>query len=94
MSDSCHVNLKNVVCGYGEQIVLQDLSFSVARGEVACLLGPSGCGKTTALRAIAGFEPVAKSGCKTNCCLLLEQAYRRSNASWAWYFRTSPCFRT
>jgi iron(III) transport system ATP-binding protein len=58
MSDSCHVNLKNVACGYAEQIVLHDLSFSVARGEVACLLGPSGCGKTTALRAIAGFEPI------------------------------------
>jgi len=34
------------------------LSFSLARGEIGCLLGPSGCGKTTVLRAIAGFEPL------------------------------------
>ncbi len=58
MSDSSHLHLNDVVCGYGEQIVLHGLSFSIQRGEVACLLGPSGCGKTTALRAIAGFEPV------------------------------------
>ena len=32
------------------------ISFSLAAGEIACLIGPSGCGKTTALRAIAGFS--------------------------------------
>jgi iron(III) transport system ATP-binding protein len=41
---------------YGEQQVLRDLSFSLARGAIGCLLGPSGCGKTTVLRCIAGFE--------------------------------------
>ncbi|GAB3543664.1 ABC transporter ATP-binding protein [Noviherbaspirillum agri] len=34
------------------------MSFSLARGEIGCLLGPSGCGKTTVLRAIAGFESI------------------------------------
>jgi iron(III) transport system ATP-binding protein len=37
---------------------LDDVSFALAEGEIGCLLGPSGCGKTTALRCIAGFEPV------------------------------------
>ncbi|MER3554470.1 MAG: iron ABC transporter ATP-binding protein [Meiothermus sp.] len=36
--------------------VVQDLSFTVAPGEIFALLGPSGCGKTTTLRLIAGFE--------------------------------------
>jgi iron(III) transport system ATP-binding protein len=40
--------------------VIDGLSFSLERGEIACLLGPSGCGKTTVLRAIAGFEPVQR----------------------------------
>lgn len=34
---------------------VQDISFELSQGEIACLLGPSGCGKTTLLRAIAGF---------------------------------------
>ena len=36
-------------------VVLQDISFSVRKGEFVSLLGPSGCGKTTMLNIIAGF---------------------------------------
>ncbi|MEX0820572.1 MAG: ABC transporter ATP-binding protein [Rhodothermales bacterium] len=36
--------------------VVNNLTFSVRRGEIFALLGPSGCGKTTTLRLIAGFE--------------------------------------
>jgi iron(III) transport system ATP-binding protein len=36
--------------------VVDDVCFSVPRGEIAVLLGPSGCGKTTLLRLIAGLE--------------------------------------
>ena len=42
---------------YGKQVVVRDLSFSLPRGAIGCLLGPSASGKTTVLRAIAGFEP-------------------------------------
>lgn len=38
--------------------VVNDLSLSLERGHIGCLLGSSGCGKTTILRAIAGFEPL------------------------------------
>jgi iron(III) transport system ATP-binding protein len=44
---------------YSGRPVLHDLTFSLAPGAIGCLLGPSGCGKTTALRCIAGFEPLA-----------------------------------
>ncbi len=43
---------------YGGEPVIESLSFDVERGEIVSLLGPSGCGKTTALRTIAGFEPL------------------------------------
>ena len=42
----------------GFRVVVDALSLQLRAGEIGCLLGASGCGKTTALRAIAGFEPV------------------------------------
>jgi iron(III) transport system ATP-binding protein len=42
----------------GFHVVVDELSLSLPAGGIGCLLGASGCGKTTALRAIAGFEPV------------------------------------
>jgi len=52
------IDIKNIECKYHRQTVVQNLSMHVNDGGLVCLLGPSGCGKTTALRAIAGFEPV------------------------------------
>lgn len=52
------LQLNNVRQAYGEQVVIHDLTLSLQKGQIGCLLGPSGCGKTTALRCIAGFEPV------------------------------------
>lgn len=48
--------LENVSHAYGDLLAVDDLSLSVPRGELVCLLGPSGCGKTTALRIAAGLE--------------------------------------
>lgn len=36
--------------------VVNDVSFTIEAGQVACLLGPSGCGKSTTLRMIAGVD--------------------------------------
>ena len=53
------LQLNHVHQAYGSQAVIQDLSLTLQQGQIGCLLGPSGCGKTTALRCIAGFEPVS-----------------------------------
>jgi len=46
----------NVVKRFGDALIVDGISFSVARGEFFTLLGPSGCGKTTTLRLLAGLE--------------------------------------
>jgi len=53
-----HLRIDSIRQAYQGHVVVNDLSLSVARGEIACLLGASGCGKTTVLRCIAGFEPI------------------------------------
>jgi phospholipid/cholesterol/gamma-HCH transport system ATP-binding protein len=46
------VELRNVTCGYGTRVVLEDISLVVPRGKVVGLMGTSGGGKTTVLRLI------------------------------------------
>ncbi|HEY8646352.1 MAG TPA: ABC transporter ATP-binding protein [Gaiellaceae bacterium] len=41
---------------FGDQRALDDVTFTVADGELFTLLGPSGCGKSTTLMSIAGFQ--------------------------------------
>ena len=47
--------------GYGDLVVVRDVSFDVAQGKIVSLLGRNGAGKSTTLRAIAGLNPL-KSG--------------------------------
>ena len=55
------LTVEHLVKGYGENTVLDDVSFSVRPGEVVVVVGPSGCGKSTLLRCINALE-VATSG--------------------------------
>ena len=50
------LSIKGISHAYGDTDVFVDLSISVAKSEIVCLLGPSGCGKTTLLRLAAGLE--------------------------------------
>ena len=52
------LELRAITHRFGERRVVDDLSLSIAPGEIFCLLGPSGCGKTTTLRITAGLEAV------------------------------------
>ncbi len=50
------IELKGVTKYFGENLIIDNMSFYVNKGEFITFLGPSGCGKTTTLRMIAGFE--------------------------------------
>ena len=52
------LTVEHLVKGYGENTVLDDVSFSVRPGEVVVVVGPSGCGKSTLLRCINALEPI------------------------------------
>jgi ABC-type Fe3+/spermidine/putrescine transport system ATPase subunit len=56
MSREVIIELAGVSKRFGNTLAVDDVSFTVDRGEFCTLLGPSGCGKTTLLRTIAGFE--------------------------------------
>ena len=43
---------------YGDQVILDDVSLDVKKGEVIVVVGPSGCGKSTLLRCINALEPI------------------------------------
>jgi branched-chain amino acid transport system ATP-binding protein len=49
------LRLDNVSAGYGEAVVLEDISLSVAAGDSLALLGRNGMGKTTLLVTLMGF---------------------------------------
>ncbi|MFC8097956.1 ABC transporter ATP-binding protein [Streptomyces sp. NPDC057363] len=53
--------LRKVYEGSGRRVeAVRDLTFTVAAGELVCLVGPSGCGKTTLLKCVGGLlDPTA-----------------------------------
>lgn len=50
------VNLKNIIKKFGEQIILQNTSAEINRGDKIALIGANGKGKSTLLRIISGTE--------------------------------------
>ena len=50
------VEIEGVGKTFGERVVLNDLSLTVASGEFVAIIGRSGCGKTTLLRLLAGLD--------------------------------------
>ncbi|MBK8903039.1 MAG: ABC transporter ATP-binding protein [Anaerolineaceae bacterium] len=68
------VTCRNLYKSFDGQPVVNDVSLSVAPGEILVLLGPSGCGKTTTLRLIAGFERLDNGRIEINHQLMADGA--------------------
>ena len=54
------IKVRNLSAAYGDNLVLDDISFDVLKGQVFVILGGSGCGKSTLLKQMIGlYEPVS-----------------------------------
>ncbi len=51
------IDVKHVTKQYGQVTALDDISFSIHKGETVAFLGPNGAGKTTTMRILTGFMP-------------------------------------
>jgi phospholipid/cholesterol/gamma-HCH transport system ATP-binding protein len=49
-NDNSIIVLKNLVKRFGERVVLDNVSLSIAKGQTTVIIGPSGCGKTVILK--------------------------------------------
>jgi ABC-2 type transport system ATP-binding protein len=55
------IEVKNLSKFYGQQAAVNDISFSIQKGEIVGFLGPNGAGKSTTMKILTGFIP-ATSG--------------------------------
>jgi len=51
------IDVQHVTKHYGQVRALDDISFSIQKGEIVAFLGPNGAGKTTTMRILTGFMP-------------------------------------
>jgi ABC-type lipopolysaccharide export system ATPase subunit len=51
------IEVKNLTKRYGDKRGIQNLNFSVPKGEILGLLGPNGAGKSTTMNIITGYKP-------------------------------------
>src|SRR5688500_4909547 len=56
-TDTC-IEFQDVVAGYGEFMILNNLSLKARRGKITLLLGPNGAGKSTVLKTLFGLLKV------------------------------------
>ena len=58
------IEVKNLSKFYGQQAAVNDISFSIQKGEIIGFLGPNGAGKSTTMKILTGFIPATSGDVK------------------------------
>jgi branched-chain amino acid transport system ATP-binding protein len=58
------IEFSNVLAGYGDFMILNNLSLQARRGKITLLLGPNGAGKSTVLKTLFGLLKVRQGRIK------------------------------
>ncbi|MFQ5483712.1 MAG: ABC transporter ATP-binding protein [Desulfobacterales bacterium] len=54
------IAVKNLIHNYGDTTILQNISFSIQKGEFFIIIGPNGSGKTTLMKTMSGLLKIQK----------------------------------
>lgn len=60
------IEVKNFTAKYGDNVIIDDISFEVYKGEIFVILGGSGCGKSTLLKHMIGLYKPARGNIMIN----------------------------
>ena len=66
------ITVTNLTKTYGTQKAVDDISFTINKGEIVGFLGPNGAGKSTTMKIITGYIP-ANSGTATVCGITVDE---------------------
>ena len=60
------IEVRNITKSFGDQKALDDVSFSISKGEIVGFLGPNGAGKTTMMRILTTYSPADSGEARVN----------------------------
>ncbi|HTW67828.1 MAG TPA: amino acid ABC transporter ATP-binding protein [Bryobacteraceae bacterium] len=86
------IEVREIHKAFGEHQVLRGVTFSIAKGEVVCLIGPSGSGKSTALRCINGLERFDQGAIAVDGIALSDRTLREIRGKVAMVFQRFNLF--
>jgi len=67
------IEVNSLTKRYGQHVAVNNISFSVAEGEIVGFLGPNGAGKTTTMNIITGFNSATAGDVTINGCNILDE---------------------
>jgi ABC-2 type transport system ATP-binding protein len=86
------ISISGVTKKYGEQTVLNNISFEIGEGEVVGFLGPNGAGKTTTMKIIAGALPYHNGSVRV-CNMEVRDNFLTTNALVGYLPEQNPLYQ-